>query len=554
MFGWLIVGLLGLVTLWPVAMVILHSVRAGTPGGGLVWSLDGWTALSKPIIYTAFATTFSLVAAQQIISMVLGVALAWLLARSDLPGRDVFELLFWIPFFLPALPVTLGWILLLDPQSGLANQFLLWLLPLQSAPFNIYSFWGIVWVHLSLYTVSVKVMLLTPAFRNIDAAIEEAALMSGCNTFQAIWRITLPVLMPTLLTVLTLSVIRNMEAFEVELLLGLPANLYVYSTLIYDLVRWVPPDYPPAMALGTTFLAILALLVIWQIVYLGSKEYSTVSGRGFRADRISLGAWRWPCFALVLLLAIALTIVPMISLITASFMQIFGFVGAEGSWTLTHWKSVLADHAFLSSFRNTIVLGSGTVLCTVILAGVVAYVITRTQFGGHWVLEALVWIPWGLPGILLGLGLLWMFLGNPVTAPWFGTLPLLILALSVKELPMATHMLKTAITQLSKELEEAASMAGASRLASMAHILLPLVARTVFVVALVVLVVSTRDTSTVVLLSGANSRPLSVLMLDYLLESKEYERAAVVGSVLAGSVLVAGILSRIAGYRIGIHT
>jgi len=550
---WLLVAVLGVATLWPVLMVLLHSFRAGQPGGELAWSLAGWAAFSKPILYKAFGTTLALVIVQQAIAMVLGVALAWLLARTDLPGRNLFELLFWIPFFLPALPVTLGWILLLDPQSGLANRFLMRLLALQSAPFNIYSFWGIVWVHLSLYTVAVKVMLLTPAFRNLDAAIEEVALMSGCNAFQAVWRVTLPVLMPTLLMVLILSVIRNMEAFEVELLLGLPANIYVYSTLIYDQLRWTPPEYPPAMAMGSAFLAILALLVICQTLYLGKREYTTVSGRGFRASPIALRAWRWPCFAAVLLLAIALTVVPIISLITASFMQIFGMVGTQETWTVAHWRSVLADPAFLKSCRNTVLLGLATVACTVIVAGTAAYVIARTNFRGRRLLEALLWIPWGLPGILLGLGLLWTFLGNPVTAALYGTLPLLVLALAIKELPMATQMFKTAIAQVSRELEEAAYMSGATRLVAIGRILLPLVVRTVLAVAMVVLVVSTRDTSTVVLLASADSRPLSVLMLDYLLESKEYERAAVVGSVLAVAVLAAGLLSRLAGYRIGAH-
>jgi iron(III) transport system permease protein len=146
-----------------------------------------------------------------------------------------------------------------------------------------------------------------------------------------------------------------------------------------------------------------------------------------------------------------------------------------------------------------------------------------------------------------------MFLGNPLLAPLFGTLGLLVLALTVRELPMATQMFKTAISQVDRELEEAAFMSGAPWFHAFRRILLPIVIQTVCAVALVIFITSARDTSSVVLLSGADSRPLSVLMLDYLLESKEYERAAVVGTVLAGGVVSFALLVRFVGYRFGIR-
>src|SRR5262249_23481621 len=148
------------------------------------------------------------------ISITVGIILAWLLARTDIPLRGVLEFSFWLAYFIPALPVALGWILLLDPKYGLINEWLA-RLPFVSGPlFDIYSFWGIVWVHLSASTISIKVMLLTPAFRNLDAALEEASHVAGASVLKTLRRIAVPIMTPTILVALILGLIRSLEAFE----------------------------------------------------------------------------------------------------------------------------------------------------------------------------------------------------------------------------------------------------------------------------------------------------------------------------------------------------
>jgi iron(III) transport system permease protein len=234
-------------------------------------------------------------------------------------------------------------------------------------------------------------------------------------------------------------------------------------------------------------------------------------------------------------------------------MRVFGVFEGSATWTLAHWQSVLGDSAFVAAGRNTVLLGIGTLLSSLVLSLLLAFVIVRTRLGGRQVLNLVVWIPWALPGLLLGLGLLWMFLGNPLTAPLFGSVPLLVFALTIAELPVSVQLLKGALLQIHAELEEAATTSGASRLVAVREILLPLMAPTLVAVGLVVLIVSIRETSTVVLLSTAQSRPLSVLMLEYLIGSSEYERAAVVGTVLAGSVSILGLLAWGAGYRVGVR-
>lgn len=546
-------ALIALLALYPVSLMLWNSFQLSAPGDPATYGLEGWRALTKPYILEAFYNTLLLVLARQLISLPLAIVLAWLIARTDLPGRNFFEFMFLVSFLLPALPVTLGWILLLDPRFGLVNQMLLKLPFIHGPLFNIFSFWGIVWVHLSLYTLSIKVLLLTAALRNMDATLEEASRMCGGSPVRTLRFIDVPLIMPTILVVLILSTIRSLEAFEVEIMLGLPRRLYVYSTMIYDLVRWEPPQYPPAMALGAVFLLMLAAMVALAQWYTGRHQYRTVGGQGFRVGSLPLGRWKWPIFAFVLTLVVVFAVVPVIFLLLASFMRVFGFFAVEDAWTFVHWRKVLSDPVFLNSLTNAIILMLSAAVGTLLLSVAVAYVAARTSFAGRRTLDFLAWLPWGIPGILLGLAMIWILLGNRVLAPVYGTILALILAVTIKELPMGSQLLKGAMLQLGMELEESSRMAGGRWLYTFRRIVMPIVLPTTLAVLIVVMISAARDTSTVALLSTSENRPLSILMLDYLVESKEYERAAVVGAIITLLVLITAFVVRKLGFRLSIH-
>ena len=266
--------------------------------------LEGWVkAFSTPGIIKAITNTFTLAITRQVIALFIGAFFAWLIARTDLPMKGLLEFFFWLSFFLPALPETMGWILLLDPKYGLLNQGLIGLGIVSQPLFNIYSFWGIVWAHMG-GTVSIKVMLLAPAFRNLDAALEESSRISGASGWHTFFHILIPVMMPAILVTTILGIIRALEAFEIELLLGTPIGLQVYSTKIHELVTWEPPQFAPAMALSTVFLGLLLVMVAFQRRYIANRIYATVTGRGFSIRRTHLGRWRYPAFALVLSFAL----------------------------------------------------------------------------------------------------------------------------------------------------------------------------------------------------------------------------------------------------------
>ena len=538
--------------LTPLGLMVFNSFQIARPGEPVVYGLDGWRkAFNSPGILAAMGNTFALAITRQAIALVIGGFLAWLIARTDIPMKQTLEFLFWLSFFLPALPETMGWILLLDPKYGLLNQLLLNLGIFQEPPFNIYSFWGIIWVHLG-GSISIKVMLLAPAFRNLDASLEESSRIAGAGALGTLVRVIVPVLMPAFLVTTILGLIRSLEAFEIELLLGVPIGLHVYSTKIHELVTWEPPQFPPAMALSALFLVLLLSLVALQRLYIGKKIYTTVTGRGFSVRPTHLGRWRYPAFFLVLFIALGITLIPITLLVMGTFMKLFGFFNIPDPWTLDNWRQALGDPVLLRSLWNTIAIGIGTGVVGVIFYSLIAYVIVKSRFAGRAALDFLSWLPWSIPGILLGVALLWTFLQTKIFLPIYGTIYILIIAMVIKSMPFGAQLIKSVLLQLGNDLEEASRICGGGWFYTYRRVIFPLLLPALITVALVGFISAARDISTVVLLGTGRSRTLSLMMLDFA-AGAEFEKATVVAVMIVALVVVAALIARAVGGQISIR-
>jgi iron(III) transport system permease protein len=536
----------------PLFLMILNSFQTARPGQPIVWGMEGWVkAFSTPGIIKAMTNTFTLAITRQTIALFIGSFFAWLIARTDIPMKGMLEFFFWLSFFLPALPETMGWILLLDPKYGLLNQGLMNLGVVSQPLFNIYSFWGIVWAHMG-GTVSVKVMLLAPAFRNLDAAFEEASKISGASGRHTFFHIVIPVMMPAILVTTILGIIRSLEAFEIELLLGTPIGLQVYSTKIHELVTWEPPQFAPAMALSTVFLGVLLVMVALQRRYIANRNYETITGRGFSIRPTRLGRWRYPAFALVLFFALVVTLVPTALLLIGTFMKLFGFFNIADPWTLENWRATLNDPVLMRSLWNTLAIGVGSGLVGVLFFSFIAYVIVKTGYAGRSLLDFLSWLPWSIPGILLGVALLWTFLQTRIFLPIYGTIYLLMIAMVIKSMPFGTQMIKSVLIQLGSDLEEASKVCGGTWFHTFRRVILPLTMPALITVGLVGFISAARDISTVVLLGSGKSRTLSLLMLDFA-AGAEFEKATVVAVIIVGLVVGAAFAARGLGGQVGVR-
>jgi iron(III) transport system permease protein len=534
--------------LFPVLLVVLESFQVAPPGQPAAYGLDGWrAALSEPGLRAALLNTLTVTLVRQLLSLPLAILIAWLLARTDLPGRHWIEFAFWAAFFLPTLTVTLSWILLLDPEYGLINTWLAQLPFITKGPFDVYSFWGIVWVHVVTGSLTVKVILLTPAFRNMNVAFEEASYVAGATTLRTALRVTVPVMAPVILSVLLLGTMVSLQTFEVEQVLGLPFRFFVFSTMVYDLLVTRVPRYDAATALAVVILVAMLPLVFAQQWVTRRRVFTTVTGQ-FRNQPHRLGRWRWP--ALILLLAVTLVVlgVPVAFALLGTFMKLFGFFHIADPWTLGNWKTVLTDDLFLHSLRNTLVLAVGTALAAVLVHSLIAYIVVRTRYAGRRLLDTISWLPFTVPGIILGLALLWLFLGVGALRPLYGTMALLVIAGLISGMPLGVQIIKSGLLQLGSELEEASRIVGASWWTTYRRIVLRLMAPTLMAVGMITFVGAARNIGNIALLATSANRPLSILQLDYIAQRK-FEEAVVVACIIMFISLAGALVARFLGLR-----
>lgn len=547
--AFLVIGVLIVVLAYPIGLLFVKSFVASRPGQPTIWTISGWVAaFTDANLPLVLGNTFFLAFVRVMITSAFAIFFAWVVTRTDTPLKGFIEMSLWLGFFLPLLPMTMGWILLLDPHYGLINKFFTSTLGLPEAPLNIYSYWGIVWCHLA-FSTSVRFMLMTPAFSAMDAALEEAGLVCGSSRAGVLMRVTIPVLAPAVLASTALGVIRSLESLEIEMVLGIPAGIYVVPTKIWDFIHWEPPLYDRATALCSIFLVFIFLLIWLHRLILGGRDFITVSGRSHMVETSSLGRWRWVTFALCLLFIVIMIFLPLATLVMGTFMEFFGHFDLEKAWTTRHWIGTFTDPVFLRSWKNTMVLGSAAAIVGALIYTLISYLIVRTRLPGRGVIDILSWLPWALPGVLISLALLWTVLGSGGYVKFmYGTVSLLVLAIIIKEMPLGTQIIKAAVQQISPELEEASSAAGANFLEYFRRILLPLLKPTMVSVAIIVFISAARDIPTVLFLSTHQSRTLSVLMLDYIAEANQ-EKAAVLGVFLVFIIFALLIVGRLLGFR-----
>jgi len=545
-----LIGFMGFYVLYPLSLIVINSFNTATIAEPEVYGLGAWRqAFAEPGIWRSLWNSIKIGIVLQLIALPTGVFISWLLARTNIYGAHFLEFGFWISFILPNLATTFGWMLLLDPSTGLINN---WLRHLPfGLNFDIYSFSGIIWAHLMANGISTKVMLMTPAFRRMDASMEEASRMSGASALTTMLRITVPAMTPVIIVVFLLSVIRIFSSFETELLLGVPWGFYVYATKIVDLARQEPPLVNQAAALGSVILIFLIAFIPLQRRLIARRQFTTVTGQ-FKPKLVELGVWRVPATIFVGFVVFLLDVVPILSVFGGSFMTRFGFFNLPKTWTLEYWRMALSDPRILQAFQNTLIIAFSAAIVGAFFFSLVAYVLVRTQLPGRGVLDSICWLPSAIPGVLSGLGLLWMFLGTPFFRPFYGTLFLLVIASVLGGITLSTQILKANFVQLGNELEEASRMSGAGFWRTYFSVVFPLMAQTMVLVAVLKFMFAAQQTSSIILLATSETRTLSLLALDQV--AAGYREVASI-TVIFIMLLTLGValVARSFGLKVGIR-
>lgn len=516
------------------------------------FGFGNWSnAFADPRVPEALFNSFLVWFLVMIIAFPISVAISMILARTKIPFSNGLEFFFWIAYMFPALASTLGWMMMLSPSSGFVNVALESLPFIDKGPFNIFSLEGIVFARIMADGIAYKVILFTPAFRNMDQALEEAGRVSGASKLGTILKVTLPVMASPLILVFSLHLIRVFQGFETEWLLGARWGFYVYSTLIY--LQAQSFDYGSAVVTASLTLVIIGFIFPIQRWVTRRRHYTTITGR-FSPGLIDLGRLKWVFFGSILTLLLLLTALPILVLIIGSFMSHVGYFNAVPAWTFDHWDRVFSDELFFTGLRTTLILAVVAGIGSPLLFSMVAYLIVRSKWRLRSSLDSIIWVSAAFPGILSALGLLMLFLSVPGLSWLYGSIWALILVVIISGNTTGTNIFKGVLVQVGADLEEASRVSGAGWFRTYFRILIPVLMPTMVLIGMLNFISAANTTSSIILLASRETVTLSLLALEWgSSDLGQVEAAGIVTLVIMTMTIGVALVMRAFALRVGLR-
>jgi iron(III) transport system permease protein len=537
----------------PLLMLLYGSIRSAPIGEpGATYTIQNYVkAYFDREFYLLLLNSIYYALGTCSLTFLIGTFLAWVSERTNTPFKKLFIVMSLIPFIIPGILSTISWILLLSPKIGLINIVLKQLLGLESAPFNIYSMWGMIWAE-SIHLYPLVFLLMSAAFRNMDTSLEEAALTAGSSTFQTFRRVTLPLMRPAMFSVLLINFIRGIEAFEVPALIGVPAKISVFTTKIFLAIHQFPSDFGLAGAYAVTLLVISTIgVLIYGKITRREERYATVTGKGYRPRVIDLGGWKYVTLGISFLIFFLAVIMPVFVLLWSSFIPYYGVPSKElmQKMTLANYNYILNYPLALTAFKNSFYLSVGSATLVMLLTSVIAWITVKTKLPGRGFLDTMTFIPIAMPGIVLGVSLIWVYLTLPI--PIYGTIWVLLLAYMTKYIPYGIRAASASMIQINKELEEASLTAGGTWSQTFRKIILPLLMPGFTAGWIYISIIALRELSTSILLYSYNSTVLSIMAFD-LWEGGQYTYVCALGVLMVLLLVAMAAIARKLGAKIGI--
>ena len=519
-------------------LIVFYQAVTGDEGVSLAKIAE---VLGSRSVVSAIVNTMLLSALTVVMSGVIGVTLAWLIARSNMPYKRVFDPLNMIPFYLSSVVGALSWQVIAAPRTGLANSLLA---PIFGGPvFNIYSIGGISFV-LGLFYAPYVYLFTLGSLQSMDASLEEAARMSGASKLQTALRITLPLSAPAILSACILVFVTSAGIFGVPLLLGVPGRVQTLSTLIYRYINDYPSDFAAAAILSAALFIFTAVLTLIQVLILRGKRFTTVTGKGYRPRTVDLGAWRW-AGAAANTLYLLFVLVPFVALLLVSFQD--AWTGSFEFARLTlhnYYKVLFVDITAKRGLYNSLIISTVGATIGVAISMLLALIVQRTRLPGRQGVAWLTMLPVTVPGIVLGLGFLIAFVSTPI----YGTIWIIMLAYIVHYLPTGVRNTESLVMSVSRELDESARMSGATWWRAMTRIVVPLVAPGLISIWLLLFVTFIREVSASIMLFTYGTETMSIALIRIM----EYEPYGVSGAFgVLQTLLLLACVGFIRGVAVG---
>ncbi|WP_326594559.1 ABC transporter permease [Streptomyces sp. NBC_01803] len=508
-----LLALLVLLVVLPAGFV-LRSALTTESGGGGAWTLDNFDVLFTSTMSGAMLNSALVGLGSTALALLFGCGLAFLAARTDVPGRRLIYFFGILPLFLPAFVGALAWAVLGSPASGLIN------LVLSEAGLprmvDIYSYGGVVFV-LGLYYAPYAFMLVHAALSLMNPDLEDAANLHGAGTGAMLRTVSFPLVTPAVLGSAVLIFALTVENFPVAQVIGVPGQIDTLPTLIYRLMNASPARSGEAAAVAVFLTVLLMLAVAGQHRMVARTRFTTLTGKGVRARRIPLGRWRLPALAAAVLYFFLSMVLPVAALTVAAlqtspYLGDLSQLGEPGALSVLPALDVIGSEDFHAVLRNSVIVGVGAAVAGTALCFALSYTRHRTASPGRGLLEYVAMLPLAVPAIVLGLGLLWTWLAIPL--PVFGTLLVLIIACVAVFLPQGFRGVSSSILQLDRDLEDSAVMLGAARARAIATVTVPLLRVGLSSTFLLLLMLAMRELTAVLFLYTTDTRVLSIAIFD----------------------------------------
>ena len=539
---WALALVVLLVTIaYPLSMLIYYSVVTG--------GVPTFNAFKKMLhdrelpIY--IVNTLQLAVIVTILSVLIGVPLAWLVVRTDLPGKRLVRVLAVLPFVFPPYIEAIAWISIADPAIGIINRIYR-ALGGEGHIVNIYSFGGLVLVMALRFYVYVY-LTTSSALEQIDPSLEEAARMSGASMLRVAKDVTTPLVMPSIVAGALLSFVAVCGNFGIPALIGDRAHYYVLTTRIYSMLS--VPDLDRAAAYSIILLLISIPLMIFQKMVLGKRKYVTITGRATRPSVMSLGRARYAVLAILLAFMIPTIIVPIITLVLTAFMSsIAGSIFDLSNYTLKNFYAVLfVNNDTRTAIMDSLTLALSSATSVALFGALVAYIVVKTGIKGRVFLDWLSSVPFVLPGMVFAISMIFAFIRTPL----YNTLMLVFIAYFARYLSYGVRTSTGALMQIDPTLEEAARVSGANWLKVLKDIVLPLL-KAGIVAGWILVFMPTLSELTVSVILAPTLQPTIGVAIYNLMEEGQYEWTYALSSIVVVIVLAGQALINIVTRRFGI--
>lgn len=521
-------GLLIIIVVIPIFMIIYHAFFYQGQFNPELFT----TQLTDPKNLEAMWNTVKIAFFVTLFGTIMGVFYAWLLGRSDIPAKGLMRALFTIPYMFPPFLGAMAWDLLLNRRSGYFNRWLVDLLGLESAPFNINSIWGIAFVEISYYFPFVFMQVVS-ALERMDPTLEECARIAGAKQMTVIRKITLPLVLPAISAGALLILISSLAHFGVPSILGFSQGIFTLPTRIFDAIQSAEGSFEGirnGAALSIMLVAVVVVALIIQKKILSTGSYDIIKGKSMRPTLIKLRGARMPLLVLAIATLAVIVIVPLAMIFLVGIVNGYGNELIPENFTLDNYRTVFAMSGTFDSIKNSLFVSFSAGIICMILGTLIAYVVQKIRPRGKGALEVLSVLPYSIPGTVLAVGVILAWSGSLGGFSLYNTIWIIMVAYLARYLSFSMKSSSAALLQVHPSLEEAARTCGASHTESLMDVTLPLIRPAMVSGFFLIFLPAMREVTTSVLLYGPYTRTLGVQIYS-LRDAGSMSEAAALGSV-----------------------